>query len=236
MSRWLFSSGSLLNTFTRQICFRKVKGNAFDDIDDSENDENAVSINDLLARAANDPNSDTDHDSGSGGSDERGSPLSADNVIAPANTIHRNALHSVFHDVAQVARDRHVTDQGRRIDQPLPVPHTTPLTTSTTSSLNITEPTRRPETLAQSSEHVDRRTGSTQPTVSTLAGVNSNGKRPRRESQDDSHEQEPPLPPIAVVPTKRARGSGVPGRGRGGRGRSWFVKLLSFYKKELILG
>jgi len=212
----------LLNTFTRQVCFRKVKNYAFDDINDSENDENAVSVDDLLARAASDPDSDTD---GGAGDDERGSPLSTDSMIAPANTIHRYALRSVFYDAARAARDRH-RDGACQIDQPLVPPPSlqpTPLTASTTSTL--TEPTRsRSETLAQSPEHPTR---STQPTVPMLAGVNLNGKRPRtRESQDDLHEEEHSSPPV-IEPRKRPRGGGVTGRGRG-RGRTWLVTLLSF--------
>ena len=83
--------------FARQVCFRKVKNSTFDDIDTGD-DENVVSVNDLLAQAANDPDSD-----GNAGDEERESPLSAGSALAPANTTFRNTLLCIFHDTAQAA-------------------------------------------------------------------------------------------------------------------------------------
>ncbi len=37
--------------FARQVCFKKVKNSTFDDIDDSGDDENVVSVTNLIAHA-----------------------------------------------------------------------------------------------------------------------------------------------------------------------------------------
>lgn len=71
--------------FARQVCFRKVQ-NSTVDIDDSGDDENGVSVDDLLARAAADPDDDGK------ASDEEPGPLSAGSALAPANINYRNTL------------------------------------------------------------------------------------------------------------------------------------------------
>ena len=84
--------------FVRQVCFRKVKNSNFDNIDNSGDDENVVSVNDLLAQATTNPDSD-----GNASDEEKGSPLSAGSALAPTNTSYRNTLLCVFHDTAQAA-------------------------------------------------------------------------------------------------------------------------------------
>jgi hypothetical protein len=86
--------------FARQVCFRKVQTSTVD-IDDSGDDENGVSVDDLLAQAAADPD-----DDGNASDEERGPPLSAGSALAPANINYRNTLLGIFYDTAQAARDR----------------------------------------------------------------------------------------------------------------------------------
>jgi hypothetical protein len=65
-----------------QVCFRKVKNSNLDDIDDSGDDKNVVSVNDLLTQAAEDPDSEENI---SHSDEELGSSLSAGSTLAPAN-------------------------------------------------------------------------------------------------------------------------------------------------------
>lgn len=83
---------------SRQVCFRKVKNGTFDDIDNSVDDENAVSVNDLLAQAAADLDSD-----GNVSDEEQESPLSTGSALAPANATYCNTLLCISHDAAQAA-------------------------------------------------------------------------------------------------------------------------------------
>jgi hypothetical protein len=102
--------------FSRQVCFRKVKNSNFDDdIDDSGDDENVISVNDLLAQAAKDPDS---NENTSDVDEELGSPLSAGSALAPANASYRNTLLCVFHDTAQAARDRSSAQEDEPDDHP----------------------------------------------------------------------------------------------------------------------
>jgi hypothetical protein len=197
--------------FARQVCFRKVQTSTVD-IDDSGDDENGVSVDDLLAQAAADPD-----DDGNASDEERG-PLSAGSALAPANINYRNTLLGIFYDTAQAARDRlNASGLGtepvdNRVDQagsPLSsqnLPLSPPI--STTSSQ-----TTQSQSLGQrsSNDDPDRDDHST-----SSAGINSNGKRRHTQlSVRDKENLEHPLPPVHVS-NKRPRGGGPTMAGRGG--------------------
>ena len=185
--------------FSSQVYFRKVNNSgSFDDIDDSGDDENVVSINDLLAQAADSDGNISD--------EELGSPLSAGSALAPANTTHCNTLLGIFYDTAQAARDRLVaaglqdeTDGDRvgQTDPPLPsqsLPLLPPMSATSSQS------TMQSQSLGQRSSN---------------EGINSNGKLPLTQlSVHDKENLEHPLPPVHVS-NKKSRGGG-PMAGRGG--------------------
>ena len=199
--------------FARQVCFRKVKNSNLDDIDNSGDDENVVSVNDLLAQAAKD----LDSDGNTSLSDEElGSALSAGSALAPANITYRNTLLGIFYDTAQAARDRlsaaglgDETDGDRvgQTDPPLPsqsLPLLPPMSATSSQS------TMQSQSLGQHSSNEDQDDDST-----TSAGINSNGKRPLTQlSVHDKENLEHPLPPVHVS-NKKSRGGG-PMAGRGG--------------------
>ena len=200
--------------FARQVCFRKVQTSTVD-IDDSGDDENGVSVDDLLARAAADPD-----DDGNASDEERG-PLSAGSALAPANINYRNTLLGIFYDTAQATRDRLNPASGlgnepldNRVDQAgsplssrnLPLLPLTPI--STTSSQ-----TTQSQSLGQRSSNEDPN----QDDHSTSsAGINPNGKRSHTQlSVHDKENSEHPLPPVHVS-NKKPRGGGSTMAGRGG--------------------
>lgn len=196
--------------FARQVSFRKVQNSTFD-IDDSGDDENGVSVDDLLAQAATDPDND-----GNASDEELGSPLSAGSALAPANITYRNTLLGIFYDTAQAARDRlsaaglgDVETDGDRVgqtDPPLPsqsLPLLPPMSATSSQS------TMQSQSLGQRSSNEDQDDDST-----TSAGINSNGKRPLTQlSVHDKENLEHPLPPVHVS-NKKSRGGG-PMAGRG---------------------
>jgi hypothetical protein len=198
--------------FARQVCFRKVQTSTVD-IDDSGDDENGVSVDDLLAQAAADPD-----DNGNASDEERGPrALSAGSALAPANINYRNTLLGIFYDTAQAARDRlnHASGLGNepvdnRVDQagsPLSsrnLPLSPPI--STTSSQ-----TTQSQSLGQRSSNEDpnRDDHST-----SSAGINSNGKRPHTQlSVHNKENLEQPLPPVHVSNKKPRGGATMAGRG-----------------------
>jgi len=69
---------------------------------DGSDIEHAVSIDDLLLQAAEDPDSETEDED----IPYAKSAIAASDTLAPANHIHRNALQSVYHDAAHIARER----------------------------------------------------------------------------------------------------------------------------------
>ena len=206
--------------FARQVCFRKVKNSNFDDIDDSGDEENVVSVNDLLAQAAKDPDSDGNT---SDVDEELGSPLSAGSALAPANTTYRNTLLGIFHDTAQAARDRLSAQEDepddRRVDQADP-----PLTrTSPSLPLPPMSGTSSQTTMMMRS-HLGQHSSNDDPNPddpsltypTSSAGINSNGKRPLTQlSVHDKENLEHPLPPVHVS-NKKSRGGGPTMAGRGG--------------------
>ena len=198
--------------FARQVCFRKVQDSTVD-IDDSGDDENGVSVDDLLAHAATDPD-----DDGNASDEERGGPLSAGSALAPANINYRNTLLGIFYDTAQAARDRLNPSGGDepaddRVDQADPplssrsLPPTSATSSQTTSSIQSQSLVQR-----SSNENPPNHDHST-----SSAGINSNGKRPHSTplSVRDKENLERPLPPVHVS-NKRPRGGGPTMAGRGG--------------------
>ena len=181
--------------FARQVCFRKVQTSTVD-IDNSGDDENGVSVDDLLAQAA------TDADEEGISSDEERAPLSAGSALAPANINYRNILLGIFYDTAQAAQDRLTSGLGDkpaddRVDQADP-----PLSSRSSSMQS--------QSLGQRSSNEDQDDDST-----TSAGINSNGKRPLTQlSVHDKENLEHPLLPVHVS-NKKSRGGG-PMAGRGG--------------------
>jgi hypothetical protein len=181
-----------------------------DDIDDSGDDENAVSVNDLLAQAAKDPNSDGNT---SDVDEELGSPLSAGSALAPANTTYRNTLLGIFHDTAQAARDRLSAQEDepddRRVDQ------ADPTLTQTSPSLPLPPMSgTSSQTTMMMRSHLGQHSSNDDPNPDDLtyptssAGINSNGKHPYSQlSVHDKENLEHPLPPVHV-PNKRVRGGG----------------------------
>ena len=196
--------------FARQVCFRKVQ-NSTSDIDDSGDDENGVSVDDLLAQAATDPDND-----GNASDEERG-PLSAGSAFAPANINYCNALLGIFYDTAQAARDR-LNESGlgdNRLDQGDPplssrsLPLLPPASTTSSQTTMMSTSSMQSQSLGQRSSNEDpnRDDHST-----SSAGINSNGKRPHTH---DKENLEHPLPPIHVS-NKKPRGGGPTMAGRGG--------------------
>jgi len=183
----------------------------FDDIDDSGDDENIVSVNDLLTQAAKDPDSDgntSDVDR------ELGSPLSPGSALAPANTTYHNTLLCIFHDAAQAARDRlsaHEDEQpvSSSSESPPSQPSLSPmLAASSQSAMTSTQS----QFLGQRSINEDPNRDDVTPS----AGINSNGKRPHSQLPvHDKENLELPLPPVRVS-NKKPRGSGPSMVGRGG--------------------
>jgi hypothetical protein len=196
--------------FARQVSFRKVQNSTFD-IDDSGDDENGVSVDDLLAQAATDPDND-----GNASDEELGSPLSAGSALAPANITYRNTLLGIFYDTAQAARDRlsaaglgDETDGDRvgQTDPPLP---SQSLSLLPPMSATSSQSTMQSQSLGQRSSNKDQDDNST-----TSAGINSNGKCPLTQlSVHDKENLEHPLLPVHVS-NKKLRGGG-PMAGRGG--------------------
>jgi hypothetical protein len=226
-SVWIdrFLCDSLLK-ISRQVCFRKGRNSTFDDIDDFGDDENIVSVDDLLAQAAEDPNSDGDGII----SDEEpsGSPLSAGSALAPANTTFRNRLLCIFYDAAQVARERLSAFEGEQAgsSSQLSLP---PMSASPSSSQPSLPPTSagpsrstmtssssaQSQTLGQRSSNEDvNQDNPTHP--SSSAGINLNGKRPHTQLPvPDKENLERLLPPVHV-PNKKQRGGPTIAK-RGGR-------------------
>lgn len=213
-SVWLdhFLCDSLLK-ISRQVCFRKGKNSTFDDIDDFGDDENMVSVDDLLAQAAEDPNSD-----GNISDEESGSPLSAGSALAPADTAYRNTLLCIFYDAAQVARERssaHEGEQAGSSSQPsLPPmsaspsssqPSLPPMSAGPSRSAMTSASLTQSETSGQRSSNEDfNRDNPTDP--SSSAGINSNGKRPHTLLPVlDKENLEHPFRPVHV-PNKKQRG------------------------------
>lgn len=194
--------------FARQVCFRKVQ-NSTVDIDDSGDDENGVSVDDLLAQAATDPD-----EEGNASDEERG-PLSAGSALAPANINYRNTLLGIFYDTAQAARDRLTSGLGDepaddRVDQADP-----PLSSR---SLPLLPATSSQSTSSKQSQSLGQRSSNEDPDddYTTSAGINSNGKRPLTQlSVHDKENLEHPLPPVHVS-NKKSRGGGPTMAGRGG--------------------
>ena len=197
--------------FARQVCFRKVQNSTFD-IDDSGDDENGVSVDDLLAQAATDPD-----EEGNASDEERGL-LSAGSALAPANTTYRNTLLCIFHDTAQAARDRLSAQEdepdNRRVDQADPPSSSPSLSSLPPISATSSQTTMQSQSLGQRSSNEDPN----QDDHSTSsAGINSNGKRPHTQLSvvHDKENLEHPLLPVHVS-NKKARGGGPTMAGRGG--------------------
>jgi hypothetical protein len=195
--------------FARQVCFRKVQYSTFD-IDDSGDDENGVSVDDLLAQAATDPDNDGN------ASDEEWGPLSAGIALAPANINYCNTLLGIFYNTAQAARDCLNASGGDepgddRVNPPLSLQSL--LLTSATSSQ--TTSSIQSQSLGQRSSNKDPPNWDDHSTSS--ARINSNGKRPHSTplSVHDKENLEHPLPPVHVS-NKRPRGGGPTMAGRGG--------------------
>ncbi len=66
-------------TASSQVCFTKVSRGGLEDVEDSSDDENTISVDDLLARAAKEPDSDIDISDEEAG--RTGSPLSAGSAL-----------------------------------------------------------------------------------------------------------------------------------------------------------
>jgi hypothetical protein len=194
--------------FARQVCFRKVQ-NSTVDIDDSGDDENGVSVDDLLAQAA------TDSDEEGNASDEERGPLSAGSALAPANINYRNTLLCIFYDTAQAARDRLTSglrdepadDRVDQADPPLSS-RSLPLLPATSSQ---SMSSMQSQSLGQRFSNEDQDDDYT-----TSAGINSNGKRPLTQlSVHNKENLEHPLPPVHVS-NKKSRGGGPTMARRGG--------------------
>ncbi len=207
--------------FARQVCFRKVKNSTFDDIDAGD-DENVVSVNNLLAQAANDPDSD-----GNAGDEERESPLSAGSALAPANTTFRNTLLCIFHDTAQAAWDclsAHEDEQDNcQVDQAVSSssspshPSLPPKSAASSQTTMTSTPSTQSQALGQHSINEDLNREYNHPT--DTAALNSNGKRPQSQLLvHDKENSEHPLPPVHVS-NKKPRGGGSTTAGRGGHRR-----------------
>jgi hypothetical protein len=178
------------------------------DIDDSGDDENGVSVDDLLAQAATDPD-----EEGNASDEERG-PLSAGSALAPANINYRNTLLGIFYDTAQAARDRLTSGLGDepddRVDQADPPLSSRSLPLLPATSSQSTSSMQR-QSLGQRSSNEDQDDDYT-----TSAGINSNGKRPLTQlSVHNKENLEHPLPPVHVS-NKKSRGGGPTMAGRGG--------------------
>jgi len=221
---WLdhFLHDSLLK-ISRQVYFRKGKNSTFDDIDNFGDDQNMVSVDNLLAQAAEDPNSD-----GNISDEESGSPLSAGSTLAPANTIYHNTLLCIFYDAAQVTRERlsaHEGEQAGSSSQPsLPVMSTSPSLSQPSLPPMSAGPFQSAMTLASSAQSQTLGQHSSNEDVnwdnptdpSSSAGINSNGKHPHTQLPVlDKENLERPLPPVHV-PNKKQRGGPTIAE-RGGR-------------------
>jgi hypothetical protein len=182
--------------FARQVCFRTGKNSTIDDIDESGDDENVVSVDDLLAQAATDPDNDEN-----ASDEERGSPLSAGMAFSPANTNYRNTLLWIFHDTVH------------RAPPPLSLPYLPSLApmpgtssqTTMTSTFSIQSQSHGQQS---SNEDPDR------DDMMTSARINSNGKRPHGQLLvHDKENFEHPLPPVHASNKKPRGGSTMAGRG-----------------------
>jgi len=180
-------------------------------------------VDDLLAHAAKEPDSDIDISDEEAG--QTGSALSAGRALAPANTVHRNALLSVFHDAAQASQERSTDDVARlpnhrSPDSPLssPTPPTSALTMPNGSSSLLTTQKEN-----QSSGHKEStRQGQGNPVsplrplgainAVPLAGRNSNGKRPQTHEENSDGL----FPALAKKPRGGATGRGGNTSSRGG--------------------
>jgi hypothetical protein len=119
-----------------QVFFTKVPGGGLEEFEDSGDDENAISVDDLLADTANDPDSELDNDKSEG--ELNGSPLSAGTALAPANSSHRNVLLSAFHDAAQACRERNLSPVRDCQSPPLLATWTSSQTLTTSTSIGNT--------------------------------------------------------------------------------------------------
>jgi hypothetical protein len=203
--------------FARQVCFRKVQNSTFD-IDDSGDDENGVSVDDLLAQAATDPDND-----GNASDEERGSPLSAGIALAPANTTYRNTLLCIFYDAAQAARDRLSAHEGEQAvsSSPPSQPSLPPMSPGPSQTTMTSSSSMQSQALGQrpQASNVDLNRADLADRTSS-AGINSNGKRPHTQlPAHDKENLEHPLPPVHVS-NKKPRGGGGPTKaGRGGHSK-----------------
>jgi hypothetical protein len=176
-----------------------------------------VSVNDLLAQAAKDPDSDGN---ASDVDEELGSPLSAGIALAPANATHRNTLLCIFHDTAQAARDRTSAREGEpddhQADPPLSsssLPLLPPAATlSQTTMMSTSSIVMQSQSLGHRSSNDDPNRDDTATHPTSCAGINSNGKRPHSQLPvQDKENSEHLLPPV-LVSNKKSRGGG-PTRG-----------------------
>jgi hypothetical protein len=168
-------------------------------------------VDDLLAHAANDPDSDIETEEAG----RTGSPLSAGSALAPANTVHRNTLLSIFYDAAQASQERSTDDVARLPNHPSPdslqspTPPTSAFTTPMGSSSSLTtQKENQPSVHEESTRRVQGNPTSPQ-TLRPLGATsgaplderNSNGKRP----------QQPhcPFPALAKKPRGGATGRGA---------------------------
>jgi hypothetical protein len=194
-------------TISRQVCFRKVKNSTFDDIDDSGDDENIVSVDNLLAQAAEDPDSDGNI------SDEEqvGSPLSTGSALAPANTTYRNTLLCLFYDAAQASQQRLSAREGEQaVSSSQPSVPPTQMSAGPSQTTMTTTPLAQSQTLTN--EDLNRDKLPTHPTP--LARIDLYGKHPH--SQLVVHGKENLEGPVHVS-NKKPRGGGLTMAGRGGR-------------------
>jgi hypothetical protein len=171
-----------------------------EDFEDSGDDENAISVDNLLADAANDPDSDLDDDKSE--EELNGSPLSAGSTLAPANSSHRNVLLSAFHDAAQACRVRNLSpvhdSQSPGLPSTTSATRTSSQTSTTSTSIGNTslpvmqrdsentpsESNNRPHNdLHSPPHHLPAR--NTVP--GTLTDLNMNGKRTRRLENAPDH-------------------------------------------------